>query len=346
MSNTEHITDIDVNDPNLSAAAMLENALFGDTAEQTADTGGEPSTAQVQTTTEPSAATPAPVTEVEGNAAAEQTPPVAEPEATVVLAKDGVHTIPYETLQKTREQEQYWKQQALESQQALQALKDAQASATTTQAQNNAEAAQAAIEASGNSQAVMELFGDFSEEAIAKGVQALIAQQVPNQIQAALNQALAPIQQQQQLTAQQTAEAAHFALIHEKHPDAGSIAESQEFTGWLTQQPSIVRDAYNNVLSNGTATQVVELLDLYKAQNNVGQSAQPASVTNEMLEKAKQAVQNAPPKVPMSVTDLPAGQPASVSANERLDSLSASQLLQEMENWTPEQIDAFTTRRG
>lgn len=352
MSNTEQTTDIDV-DSSLSAAQLLEKALFGDTADTTAEQGGEPSTTQAADTTTSTAAA-VPVAEGQGTPAAESTTQAAEPtpENTVVMAKDGVHTIPYETLQEARDQSQQWKTQALQAQEqarqaqeALTALQNAQSSATTTQAQSNAETAQAAIEASGNSQAVMELFGDFSEEAIAKGVQALIAQQVPNQIQVAINQALAPLQQQQQLTAQQSAEAAHFAAIHAKYPEAGAIAESEQFKAWLGQQHPLHQKAYETVLGQGSAAEVVGLLDLYTQTSNVGQAATP-SITDEMKEKAKQAVQNAPPKIPHSVTDLPASTPAAVSAEERLNNLSSHELLREMENWSPEQIDAFNARRG
>ncbi|WP_347455694.1 hypothetical protein [Acinetobacter thermotolerans] len=314
-------------------------AESGDTTN--VDTGNEPdvTTGEENTATDPGNA------EVKTDAAPaqEQTQqqkaePDAEPdpENTVILTKDGKHTIPYDRLVQEREQAKYWKQQALAAQQQLE---QAQQTATTAQAQANAETAQAAIEASGNSEEIIKLFGDFSEEAIAKGVQALIAQQVPNQIQAAINQALAPLQQQQQLSAAE----AHFAAIHEKHPDAESIAESQEFDQWLKSQPSIVQGAYQQVLEQGSAQEVIELLDLYKGQNN----SSPAPQTNldAIKEKAKQAVQNAQTQVPLSVSDFPAGSPAGVSREERLDAMDPVELLEEMQNWTEEQREAFLNRK-
>ena len=77
-------------------------------------------------------------------------------------------------------------------------------------------------------------------------------------VQQKLDTALAPMQQQQQVSAEQ----AHFNAIFTAHPDADSIIESKEFNNWLSNQPSITRNAYNTVLDNGSASDVVELLFL------------------------------------------------------------------------------------
>ena len=84
----------------------------------------------------------------------------------VVLARDGKHTIPYETLVKHREGEQHWKAQAEAAQQQLaelqaQAQARADAGTTPTKTDNMLATAEAAIEAGAD----VGIFGDFSEEA-------------------------------------------------------------------------------------------------------------------------------------------------------------------------------------
>lgn len=343
MSNTEHLTtDIDANadQPNLGAS-LLEAALFGETAEPTAESSVPATTPEeVKADAGTASPEPAPSEPVEPPPAAEPTPPVEEnAENSVVLAKDGKHTIPYERLQETREQVQQYKQQVeqLTAQLAAQQTPD-----NTQVAQQNAAVAEAVIEASGNNADVMAMFGDFSEEAIAKGVNTLVNQRVSEQVQVMIDQAIAPFKQQQHLSAEQQ----HFAYIGSAHPDYESIPESQEFQAWKDAQPSFIRSAYDDVLNNGKAEQVVELLSLYKSQNSVSQKVDTPAPTQAMVEKAKQAVQNAPSKVPHSVTDLPAGSPAGLSADERLSNLSGPELLAEMENWNPDQVEAFMSRRA
>ncbi len=344
MSNTEHLTtdiNADADQQNLGAS-LLEAALFGETAEPAAETGSVPATTPEDVKADAGTASiePAPAEPVVTPPATEPTPPVEEnAENSVVLAKDGKHTIPFERLQETREQVQQYKQQV---EQLTAQLAAQQTPGNTQVAQQNAAVAEAVIEASGNNADVMALFGDFSEEAIAKGVEALVSQRVSAQVQSMMDAALAPFKQQQQLSAEQQ----HFAYIESAHPDFESIPESQEFQAWKDAQPSFIRSAYEDVLNKGSAEQVVELLSLYKSQNNVSPKVDTPAPTQAMVEKAKQAVQNAPSKVPHSVTDLPAGSPAALSADERLSALSGPELLAEMENWSPDQVEAYMSRRA
>lgn len=344
MSNTEHLTtniDANADQPNLGAS-LLEAALFGETAEPAAETGSVPATTPEDVKADAGTASPeaTPSEPVEPTPVTEPTPPVEEnADNSVVLAKDGKHTIPFERLQETREQVQQYKQQV---EQLTAQLAAQQAPGNTQVAQQNAAVAEALIEASGNNADVMAMFGDFSEEGIAKGVNALVNQRVSEQVQVMIDQALAPFKQQQHMSAEQQ----HFAYIESTHPDYESIPESQEFQAWKDAQPGFIRSAYDDVLNKGNAEQVVELLSLYKSQNSVSQKAEAPAPTQAMVEKAKQAVQNAPSKVPHSVTDLPAGSPAGLSADERLSNLSGPELLAEMENWTPDQVEAYMSRRA
>ncbi|QKU21718.1 hypothetical protein [Acinetobacter lwoffii] len=343
MSNTEHLTtdiNADADQQNLGAS-LLEAALFGETAEPAAETGSVPATTPEEVKADAGTTSPDPVPSepVVTPPATEPTPPVEENAGnSVVLAKDGKHTIPFERLQETREQVQQYKQQV---EQLTAQLAAQQTPGNTQVAQQNAAVAEAVIEASGNNADVMAMFGDFSEEAIAKGVETLVSQRVSAQVQSMMDAALAPFKQQQQLSAEQQ----HFAYIGSAHPDYESIPESQEFQAWKDAQPSFIRSAYDDVLNKGSAEQVVELLSLYKTQN-VSPKAEAPAPTQAMVDKAKQAVQNAPSKVPHSVTDLPAGSPAALSADERLSNLSGPELLAEMENWSPDQVEAYMSRRA
>jgi hypothetical protein len=350
MSNTEILNSIEANDGQVTpeqGAALLNAELYGDTAP--AETVSVPATNPEQETDTPAdagkTAEPAVNTEQQPDPEPAKVPGEDEQNAdnTVVLAKDGKHTIPFESLQSARDQNKQLKQQLDEANAKLAAH---QAPDQSQQTQQNAATAEALIQASGNDADVIALFGDFSEEALAKGVNALINQRVSAQVEAAVQQALAPIQQQQQQMQQLSAEQQHFATIESAHPDYESIAESSEFATWMDSQPSITRNAFNNVLQGGSAQDVNELLSLYKSQNNVNQAAPAANPTAEMIAKAKQAVQNAPKQIPISVSDLPAGAPAALSAEERLSTLSGPELLLEMQNWSGDKVDEFLARRG
>ena len=263
-----------------------------------------------------------------------------------VLAKDGIHTIPYESLEKARKGEQEWKAKAESYEQALaEARSQIQTGqATTPAAEQNLATAEAAIAASGDNTDVIAMFGDFSEEAIAKGVDALLEVRVPGAIQAAIDKALQPFQQQQQLQQAQLAKSAeqqHFDAIASVHPDFESVAESQEFQNWKDAQPGILQGAYDRILNSGNSAEVNELLTLYKQANNLNVATPDV---NSIKEQAKQAVNKAQTQVPHSVSDLPAGSPAGVTLDERMAAMSPAQQVEAMASWTSEQIDAYVSR--
>lgn len=318
------------------ASQLLEQAMNGDTDLNESDNGGEPNTTQEQEQTPPAD---------EKNVEPTQTQQIDEDqlnaENAVVLAKDGKHTIPFERLSEARKNEQEWKQKFEETQQQLaelqaQAQQRKEAGEAPTKQDNQVNIAQQAID-QGVDPAI---FGDFSEKDLAAGIQKLVNAQVSTLVQQQLQTALAPLQQQQQLSAEQ----AHFQEIFTTHPDAESIVESKEFGDWVSAQPSIVQGAYQSVLQEGTATQVVELLSLYKSAN---QTTQPAAQPEEDKVKAaaKKAVTEAQTQVPHSLSDLPAGSPANVSRDERIASMTPAQLIEEMSTWTEEQRQQYLDRR-
>lgn len=80
-------------------------------------------------------------------------------------------------------------------------------------------------------------------------------------------QRLAPIAQ----VATTVAGNAHEAAILKAHGDAFTIAD--KVREWVATQPAIVQPAYAAALANGTASQVIEVLDVYKKA--VGAQALP-----------------------------------------------------------------------
>ena len=327
------------------AAQLLELMDQGDTDASALEVGGEPDAAPA------AAAEPNPVRATDDVANTDDTAADAEPEdpaKAVIMAKDNVHTIPYQRLLDAREGKQ-----AAEAreQEALQKLQETQKELETlrTQAQNRADAGIAPTAADQNlaaAEAAMEagvdpgIFGDFSEEALAKGVQALIAKSAPALLADLVKQQLAPLQQKQQLTEQE----AHAQAIYAKHPDIDSIVESAELQAWIDSQPSFARPGYQSVLANGTAEQVIEFIDTYKAATGKSQAAAAAPSAESVQKAAKQAVADAKPPVPNSLSDIPGGRAGPVTGNEALANLGAADMAEALMDKSPEQIEAFLNR--
>lgn len=314
-------------DPNLAAALLeMEDAKLNGETVPVAELGNEPGITHGQVENPKAAQAPS---DDEMNA-----------KNAVVMAKDGIHTIPFEKLAEARDEAKEWRQRFEEQQAHIAAMQQAQPNqAAPAVAEGNLQTAQALIEASGNDQDVIELFGDFSEQAIAKAVNTLVQQQLSTQVDAIVQQKLGEITQQQQtLTAQEQ----HFKSISDTHPDWTSVVESSEFDTWLKKQPSYVQDGIDQVFKGGTAQQVNQVLSDYKTQNNLVVNDPVASIK----EAAKQAVNNARSQVPHSLSDLPAGSPTAVSREERLSNLNGAELVEEMGSWTQEQIDAYTLRNA
>lgn len=314
-------------DPNLAAALLeMEDAKLNGETVPVAELGNEPGITQGQVENPKAAQAPS---DDEMNA-----------KNAVVMAKDGIHTIPFEKLAEARDEAKEWRQRFEEQQAHIAAMQQAQPNqAAPAVAEGNLQTAQALIEASGNDADVIELFGDFSEQAIAKAVNTLVQQQLSTHVTAIVQQQLNQVQQEQQtLTAQEQ----HFKSISDTHPDWTSVVESSEFDTWLKKQPSYVQDGIDQVFKGGTAQQVNQVLSDYKTQNNLVVNDPVASIK----EAAKQAVNNARSQVPHSLSDLPAGSPTAVSREERLSNLNGAELVEEMGSWTQEQIDAYTLRNA
>lgn len=250
-----------------------------------------------------------------------------------IASKSGGYTIPYEKLVEARTDRDQWKQRAAELQEQLQQLtaqqqnnlqqaqQDAQARAdageTATTADQNLAIAQAAI-ADGVD---MNLFGDFSEEAIANGIAKLVDMRVQN--------ALAPMVAERAKSAQKAAEDAHYNAIYSAHQDADEIVESEQWSKWLQGMPAFMRAATEQTLKAGSAAQVIEVFDTFKQQTGV---AGGKSNVRAMLQQA----QNNPP---FTLTDVPGGLADKSTAEQLSVANDPSSLLSLMEGKTPEQIE-------
>lgn len=293
-------------DGNLSDAQMMQmlNLPEGDSA-------------KAQVSVPAAEAPPVPVTPVEVKTVEPEPKPV-------ILAKDGVHTIDYEKLVEAREAEKHWKQVALDAQAQLEAKKEAPAAPPVEKP--------VAEDA--------DLFGDFSEEAIAKGVKKIVADTTAAlkvDFDAKLNAVIAPLQAKQAQTAEET----HFATIEAVHPDVESVAQSAEFREWIDKQPSFVRDGYKAVISQGTAEQVIEALNTYKAAN-VKLAPTPAKVSVEAAAQA--AIAKAKEAPPMSLSEIPAGSNVTTDEAAAMMEMTSTGLMSKFEGKTPEQINALMNR--
>lgn len=205
--------------------------------------------------------------------------------------------------------------------------------------------AQAAVQAIEQG-ADVSLFGDFSEEAMTKGLEELnrrsaekIGAEIRAEIMGRLDQLeakVAPIDEQRAAEATQ----AHYRAILEKHPDAPQIADSKELNDWLSAQPDYLQATYQQVMGSGSAAQINDLLDRFKRDTGTA----PVQSTPDHLEALKAAaaakVQQAKPAIPNSLSDIPGTRPPS-DPNELLRSQNGAQLIDSFEGKTPEQINAL-----
>lgn len=236
-----------------------------------------------------------------------------EPEP-VVLAKDGVHTIPFEKLEEARQQAQHWARVAAE--------KDAEIARLAAAVQAPTQPApEETTEPTGDDVT----FGDYSDEAMKKGVQAVAAAEIAKAV-AAINAkfepVLAPIKEQ----AQNAALEAHFKALTDANPDHNEIVTGQPLQDWIEKQPSFVRDQYKVVFERGTADQVIELVSTFKSQSGIGQT-NAAATAAAAAQKAKDVIANAKVARPTSLTDIPAGSAAHHDEAEAIREMTSTGLM-------------------
>ena len=280
--------------------------------------------------------------------AAVVTPETEEVEGAPIAAKSGSYTIPYEKLSearsraKTLEEENITLKSQLADLSAQQqvnlaaATADATARANAGQAQTNADQQVSIAQAAIGQGVDPDLFGDFSEEAIARGVNTLINAQMSTQVQsrvdARVNELLAPMFKQQQ----EDATTGHYKAIYTAHEDTDSILESGEFAQWQAAQPSYVQGSIAAILQSGTAAQVIEVFDSFKAATGKPATDQQAAI------KARigAAIKATTDVVPASLSELSGGS-VGVSDVERATALAGdpAKLMEFMASLSPEKAN-------
>lgn len=269
-----------------------------------------------------------------------------EPAGAPIASKSGAYTIPYEKLEQARthaktlegENEALRAQVAELTAKAQTNLANAEdgaqaradAGQAQTQADQNLEAAKAAI-----GQGVdISMFGDFSEEAIAKGLGTMMAQ-MREELRAELRQesaqALKPLKEQQAKEASD----GHLSAIYQKHPDADEIVQSAEFNAWFKALPSFSRGAVAAVLdpkTGGTAAEVVEVFDTFKAQTGKAAPAPRAQGEGKAPEVQR--------RVPNSLSEAAGEQHQDVTQQVMASAgTDPNALMERMQDMTPEQIE-------
>lgn len=266
------------------------------------------------------------------------------PEGAPIASKSGGYTIPYEKLTEARtdrdaaiaerdqlraQLEQLTAAQAANVQQAqVEAQTRADAGQAPTQADQNLAAAQALVAGGADAS----LFGDFSEEALAQGIEKLVTARV----EAALEpqrQALREAQAREQASQAQTAEQAHVQAILGAHKDAFEVAESKEFAAWKAGQPGFMQAAIDRTLNAGTAQDVIDLLGQFKQVHAGG--ATSGDPTAAAVAKAMAEAKSAPP---VSLSSLPGAAPAGTTEEDRAVALAddPAALLEYMSSLPPE----------
>lgn len=265
--------------------------------------------------------------------------------AAPISSKSGAYTIPFAELEKARERAKAFasENELLKAQVAqLSAAQAANLAQAQAQAQDRADAGQGATRQDANlaaaQQAVAqgidpEIFGDFSEEGIAKGVKALVQQGV--------QQAIAPLLQERQAVAQQTAADMHHNAIYAAHPDADEVAQSAEFAKWRENLPSFARNAIDHTMAEGSTGQVIEVFDTFKASFKPALAPAGSKVQQAIAKAQGQA------SVPISLSEL-TGQASTNNPAEQIAALAGNPeaMLAHMDSMTPAQIEKLMNSVG
>ena len=88
---------------------------------------------------------------------------------------------------------------------------------------------------------------------------------------------------------------------------------------------------------------MVELLNNYKQSTN--STAEPAKAdkpsTDDLKAKAREAINNAAPPIPASLSDIPGGHKGALDIREQMDAMSGIELVEAMADWSPEKREQY-----
>lgn len=334
----------------LTPAELLEKALNGeslddDHADEATKTTTTPEEPTDNNTDDAADAAKAGATEQGKTTGGAGTTEDDEPKGAPIASKSGAYTIPYEKLEQARDRaktlegeneslraqlaELNAKQQANLEQAEDKAQARADAGKEQTQADQNLEAAKKAM-----GQGVdASLFGDFSEEGIAKGIAALM-ERTREELRAELREEAARELKPLKDREAQEVKDSHYSAIFQKHPDANEIVQSSQFAAWHASLPGFQRAAVDAVLNpetGGTAAEVIEVFDTFKAQT--GKAAAPAAQDKGKAPEVQR-------RVPHSLSEI-AGEQHQDIAQQVMASAGAdpNALIERMQDMSPEQIE-------
>jgi hypothetical protein len=317
----------------MTAAKLLESALDGTLQEDDIVTEQTPVTE----------ADEAPADSAEGQDQPQTGDAETEVEGAPILSKSGAYTIPFEKLAEARE----GRKAALERVAAL----EQQIADLTAQQQNNLAIAQgqaqsradaglaptaadanlAAAEQAIDSGVDLAVFGDFSEEAIAKGVAELnrravlqAEQRVEQRLMAEIDNRLAPIKAQEA----KAASSAHYDAIYGAHPDADEIVESSEFAAWRNALPAFAQAGVDHALTKGSSQDVIEVFNSFR-ETTKPQQPNTARTAPEAPER----------RVPNSLSDVPGAAPMDETQQTLAAAGNAAALLERMGAMSSDRID-------
>ena len=87
---------------------------------------------------------------------------------------------------------------------------------------------------------------------------------------------------------------------------------------------------------------MVELLNNYKQLANSTPAADAGKPsTDDLKAKAREAINNAAPPIPASLSDIPGGHKGATSITEQMDSMSGIDIADEMMNWSAEKREQY-----
>ena len=316
----------------MTAAELLEAALDGTLQDDDAPTE------QPDASTEgvPAAAAP------EGQDEQEASNAETEVEGAPILSKSGAYTIPYEKLAEAREARKAAQDRIAQLEQQVAELTGAQRqnlAAVQADAQDRANAGQAQTATDANlavaTKAMTEgvdlsIFGDFSEEDLAKGVAELnrrAMETVRAELHDTIRRELAPLRAQEA----KTATSAHYDAIYAAHKDADEIVESAEFAAWRANLPAFAKAGVEHAMTKGSAQEVIEVFDEFRATK----PPQPNPST------ARTAPEAPVRRVPNSLSDVPGAAPMDETQQTLAAAGNTSALLDRMAAMTQEQRDAL-----
>lgn len=266
--------------------------------------------------------------------------------AAPISSKSGAYTIPFSELEKARERAKAFasENELLKAQLAqLSAAQAANLAQAQAQAQDRADAGQGATRQDANlaaaQQAVAQgvdpaVFGDFSEEGIARGVETLVDKRVDERVEQRVQQAIAPLLQERQAVAQRAAASEHLNAIYAAHSDADEVAQSAEFAKWRENLPSFARNAIDHVMANGETPEVIEVFNAFKSSFKPALAPAGSKVQQALAQASNK------PRVPISLSEM-TGQTPGNNPAEQVAALAGNPeaILAHMDSMTPAQFE-------